>query len=420
MPGTRVGVLMELMSWAVDPRSPPIYWLTGMAGAGKSAIARSFAALLDRNMLLGASFFCSRASESRSQVAGILPSIAFQLAWNYPPYAQRTIDAITNAPGSNFNSRPPAVQFKSLTIQPSQALVSDHSPVVVIDALDECSAVDAVRELLDALIKSSRSMEAFRMKFFITSRPETHIAKAFDPDIVAGRLHLRDVEPDIVGGDIRRYLKRNLGIISQRTASPRWPSETLMNTLVQRTGKLFIFAFTVVQYLSPESLTHDEVQVRLLNILSGSSNLHTQGIDFLYEQIIEAAWKGKEASEISARRHALSTIICLRQPLSLDGIARLLESKGPDLKHLLADFHSILDIPNSDDSPVLIYHASFPDYMTNPMHSLQNSVDTSLHHGDLALRCIKCMNLLLHQDMCNMNRADSIPKDVDRSILAHL
>jgi hypothetical protein len=69
MPGTRVGVLAELMAWASDPRALPIYLLTGMAGTGKSATARSFARLLEDEMSLGASFFCSPASEARSNVA---------------------------------------------------------------------------------------------------------------------------------------------------------------------------------------------------------------------------------------------------------------------------------------------------------------------------------------------------------------
>ncbi|KAJ7813546.1 hypothetical protein B0H13DRAFT_1925368 [Mycena leptocephala] len=79
MPGTRVGVLTELMAWASDPESPPIYLLTGMAGAGKTAIARSFARLIDAEMFLGASFFCSRATEGSSDAGRIIhrsPSIS--------------------------------------------------------------------------------------------------------------------------------------------------------------------------------------------------------------------------------------------------------------------------------------------------------------------------------------------------------
>ncbi|TFY76513.1 hypothetical protein EWM64_g7500 [Hericium alpestre] len=65
MADTRVSVLGNLMSWAVDsgPGASHVYWLTGLAGTGKSAIAYSFCRLLNDAGLLGGSFFCSRQAE---------------------------------------------------------------------------------------------------------------------------------------------------------------------------------------------------------------------------------------------------------------------------------------------------------------------------------------------------------------------
>ncbi|KAJ6597977.1 hypothetical protein B0H10DRAFT_1826624, partial [Mycena sp. CBHHK59/15] len=136
MPGTRVGILTELMAWATDPESPPIYLLTGMAGAGKSAIARSFARLLDREMLLGASFFCSRKSEDRSNVGRVIPSLAFQLACHAQPLARAMVDGMKRHPGVMFTLRPVDFQFAALLLHPSQAMPDQVR--LVIDALDEC------------------------------------------------------------------------------------------------------------------------------------------------------------------------------------------------------------------------------------------------------------------------------------------
>ncbi|KAJ6597864.1 hypothetical protein B0H10DRAFT_742734 [Mycena sp. CBHHK59/15] len=424
MPGTRVGVLAELMAWATDPDSPPIYLLTGMAGAGKSAIARSFARLLHGQMFLGASFFCSRASETRSNVAGIIPSIAFHLALHSPPYAQALIDAIKKAPGVSFNLRTPDFQFGTLIMDPSPSLSQESQiPVIIIDALDECSSFNAVRDLLRVLIRSSKGV---RVKFFITSRPEPHIETAFNPEVVARRLRLRDVEHDIVAADIEKYLRKNLTDVARRINSPGWPSDTEMKNLIHRTGQLFIFAFTAVQYLSAEYLSHNEIQKRLHNILSTSSatKIQTAQIDTLYGQIVDAAWNGKEPGEITDRRNALSTIICLREPLSLSAISRVREEDPENLKLVLADFHSVIDIPSSLESPVIIFHASFPDYMTDRHRSGHNRLDTQAHHVVLALRCIKCMNLMLHQNLCGIKRADSntfiAENVVSRSIPAYL
>ncbi|KAJ7895331.1 hypothetical protein B0H13DRAFT_2338929 [Mycena leptocephala] len=365
MPGTRVGVLTELMAWASDPESPPIYLLTGMAGAGKTAIARSFARLIDAEMFLGASFFCSRATEGSSDAGRIIPSLAFHLAWHSGPYAQALISAIKMNPGTTFHLRPADFQFATLLLRPSQAITQQvQVPIIVIDALDECSSIDAVRAVLTTLIQS----KGVRLKFFITSRPEPHIEKEFHAEVVARRLRLRDIEHDIT------------------IQAAGWPSDSDLQELVLRTGDLFIFASTAIQYLSAKSLSRDEVQRRLHNIIYGTAptKIQTAGIDTLYGQIVDNAWAGTEPDEKTTRQKALTTLLCLREPLSLTAIAGLLEETPDDLKTSLADFHSVLSIPASFQDPVTILHASFPDYMTNSQRAGPNMLDVPVHHAVLS------------------------------------
>ncbi|KAJ7134073.1 quinon protein alcohol dehydrogenase-like superfamily [Mycena crocata] len=423
MPGTRSGVLAELMSWATDPHGAAIYWLTGFAGSGKSAIARSFARLLDGQALLGASFFCSRGSETRSSVAGIIPSIAFQLAWHSPTYAQAVINTIKKTPAVNFHFKTPLFQLNTLILQPSQTLSAERQvAIVVIDALDECSGLSTVQDFLGVLVESLPSSDKTRFKFFITSRPEPHIETVFRPEVLARRLRLHDVNRDIVLGDVTKYLGKNLGAVARRIHFHEWPSETDMKKLVQRTGELFIFAFTAVQYLSGGRLSKQEVQKRLHNILNASapSKIQTAHIDTLYGQILDAAWHGKEVDERKARQDILSTIICLREPLSLSVLSGLLEESMENVKLLLADFHSVIDIPTSFDAPLRIFHESFPDYLTNSTRSELHWLETQPHHAVMALRCLKILNLMLRENACGIHRTDSvasIEKDViDQSI----
>ena len=79
--GTRVGVLADLREWSGDAHAPSVFWLNGMAGTGKSAIARSFCFDLRRESLLGGSFFCShRGSTDQSDVRRIIPTLAISMA----------------------------------------------------------------------------------------------------------------------------------------------------------------------------------------------------------------------------------------------------------------------------------------------------------------------------------------------------
>jgi len=47
MVGTRVQVLRDIQDWICDMKAPRIFWLTGMAGTGKSAIAWTICRLVN-------------------------------------------------------------------------------------------------------------------------------------------------------------------------------------------------------------------------------------------------------------------------------------------------------------------------------------------------------------------------------------
>ena len=83
MKGTRREVLLQLENWSKDEQDKQVFWLNGLAGTGKSTIAQTFAEMCFADGKLGASFFCSRDFEDRSNLWSILPTLAFQLAYRY-------------------------------------------------------------------------------------------------------------------------------------------------------------------------------------------------------------------------------------------------------------------------------------------------------------------------------------------------
>ncbi|KAF9645043.1 hypothetical protein BDM02DRAFT_3078734, partial [Thelephora ganbajun] len=78
--GTRETVLGKIESWVRDFEKPPVFWLNGFAGTGKSTIAKTVSEQVFADGKLGASFFCSRDFEDRSNLHLIFPTLAFQLA----------------------------------------------------------------------------------------------------------------------------------------------------------------------------------------------------------------------------------------------------------------------------------------------------------------------------------------------------
>ena len=96
--GTRWTVLTEIECWAKDPDAPPVFWLNGLAGTGKSAIAQTIAERLFAQGLLGASFFCSRGVEDRSNLKLVFPTLAFQLAQKYASFRSSLIPLLRSNP----------------------------------------------------------------------------------------------------------------------------------------------------------------------------------------------------------------------------------------------------------------------------------------------------------------------------------
>jgi hypothetical protein len=178
MKGTRVSLLNDLQQWSMDVTAPPIFWLDGMAGTGKSAIALSFCRFLHENQRLGGSFFCSRGHESRANVRRILPTLAWFLARQDSQYQETLLAILRDAPDLADYTIKRQVEF--LLEKPLlRVSVNRQRPplVLAIDALDECTSAEDVEQLLNKLLSISKDLP---LKIFLTSRPERHIESSDD------------------------------------------------------------------------------------------------------------------------------------------------------------------------------------------------------------------------------------------------
>ena len=193
--GTRSTILEEINLWAGDPGHPYVYWLNGLAGTGKTAIAQTVVERMFADGRLGASFFCSKESEDRRNPKHILPTLAFQLARKHARFRQRFLC-----------SRPSSGDLREALEQLVEPTTSGVPTLIVIDALDECEDEKTVLAILSALKKFVSKSP--KVKFLITSRPETHIRRAFRgfPSSVTRSLH--EVDPGEVNDDTQWKIGR--------------------------------------------------------------------------------------------------------------------------------------------------------------------------------------------------------------------
>ncbi|KAF5382376.1 hypothetical protein D9757_009802 [Collybiopsis confluens] len=138
-PETRVEILSQLQDWISDPSSdsPSIFWIRGMAGMGKSTIAKTICHNYSSNRVgdcqLGASFFCSRQSAELRSQQNVIPTIVYQLGKRSDTFW----DALAGVDEDAMND--PKNHVSSMLFEPWRKRTPGESSrwLIVIDALDE-------------------------------------------------------------------------------------------------------------------------------------------------------------------------------------------------------------------------------------------------------------------------------------------
>ena len=211
--GTRRAILDEIEHWSRDFDKPPIYWLNGLAGTGKSTVAQTIAERLFTDDHLGASFFCSRDFEDRNNLHFIFPTLAVQLARRYTEFRSIFVPLARSDPGIAYESL--YNQMDKLIVRP--LVESDISTVIIIDALDECKDEESASAILSVLGQFVSQIP--KTKIFVTGRPEPRIREGFRLPLLAQATDvfvLHDVESNRVNSDIRLFFKHRLSELASR------------------------------------------------------------------------------------------------------------------------------------------------------------------------------------------------------------
>ncbi|CAE6493637.1 unnamed protein product [Rhizoctonia solani] len=399
---TRIELLAQLHGWINNPSLGSVYWMSGMAGTGKTTIAYSLCEELDFVSRLGASFFCSRTLPACRDVNLIIPTIAYQLARSSYPFRCALSDVLEKSPDAH--TRLLCLQFDALIGQPLLQ-VADALPqnlVVIIDALDECENKKSTGQILDVLLTRALGLP---VKFIVSSRPEPEIREEMTKhsEKTKSRVVLHELDRDGVQADIERYLRAALARVQ--------PNEDEIAALVQRTGVLFIYAATVVRYIGHNNFRN--YRARLDNVLKSSGEKQNEEIDKLYSAILEAALEDPhlESTEINDIRMVLYTVICAQEPLTIDSILQFLRmDDAARVRTALEPLSSVLHVSGPSEL-VTTLHASFPDYMLDSSRSRQYNCNPLVHNQTLALRCFDYFRDMRPQfNICNLG-SSFVPDD---------
>ena len=408
MKGTRRGVLSQLEAWLKDEQDKQVFWLNGLAGTGKSTIAQTFAEMSFADGKLGASFFCSRDFEDRSNLRSILPTLAFQLAHQYQDFRQELLPVLMANPDVGRESL--CSQMEKLIVGPFQAMQTPT--LIIIDALDECHDQEPASALLSIL---SRYVDRIPLaKFFITGRPEPRIRSGFRLESLRPHtevLRLHEVKPDLVNSDIRHFLKTQLASIIKNRSNcdfaEDWPSLEDVEILCSKAAGFFIFASTVIKFVASQHHSPDERLALIISLPQDTSCEGGLGVDLLYTQVLEEAFHTIDPEFYLHFKSVVGAVLLIFNPLSINTLSHLLGNCGTPSRmyNALRALHSLLLIPDSMQDPVRIFHKSFPDFLMDPKRCKVERffINPSVHHQEILLSCLKLMGERLKKNICNLD-----------------
>ncbi|KAB5591833.1 Vegetative incompatibility protein HET-E-1 [Ceratobasidium theobromae] len=400
---TRIAVLLQFNDWSCDPNAPNVYWMSGMAGTGKTTLAYTFCETLKKQKQLGASFFCTRTTAECRDVGRIIPTIAYQLARYSLPFQSALCRILGNDP--DISTRTISTQFERLLRDPILEVkrAIPENLIVVVDALDECSNTNDVGSFLEILFRYSTDLP---LKLFVTSRPEPGVWQKMQSQSIRTRsvFVLHEIEQSLVQADIELYLTEELESIS--------PPKAQVQKLAELSGSLFIYAATAVRYIK-EGRGFGRLST-ILEANSKSSKKHAE-IDKLYTAILTTALEDEklEDGEKNLIRLALWTTICAREPVSVETLAALGGVGDSNLAMAaLEPLRSVLYV-SENGSMVTTLHASFPDFMFDHTRSSIFFCDEAEHNQFLARRCFALMKDQLRFNICDLKSSFVRDRDIE-------
>ena len=401
--GTRKDVFSQIDRWLADKKDRRIFWLNGLAGTGKSTIAQTFAETSFADGKLGASFFCSRDSEDRSSLQTIFPTLAFQLAHQYPRFREKLVPVLTAIPDVGRGSL--CSQMQKLVVGPLKA--ARIQTLIIIDAIDECKDEEPASAILSILSRYVHEIPG--VKFFVTGRPEPRIRSGFRLEplrAITEVLKLYDIERSSVDGDIKLFLRTRLSAITKTRSdcdfTEEWPSSADVEILSKKAAGLFIYASVLVKFIESES----RIPAAKLSLIT---SLPQSTTDALYTQILEQAFSGVHIEEKEFYRRLSSAIgatLLTFNPLPMKALSSLV--KAPDFSTTLRPLHPLLVLKTEAD-PVRFFHKSFPDFLKDPGRCKDERffINPSVHHQELLLSCLGLMKERLRKNICDLD--DHVP-----------
>jgi len=411
LPGTREGILSEIKDW-IDKTGEDVeqvFWLSGTAGKGKSAIAHTIANWFDERSGPGACFCFNRTREAERRHERIFTTMARDLA-DREPIMRRTLARAVLDDDELRHTKDVTRQWEKLILGPVHASQAIDAPVLmVIDALDEsgdvCSREQILRMLAGNLnpFSSERTKLPTNLRILVTSRPLDDIRNVLDAASHVRHVSIDDtshVSTESAEHDIQLYICTKLE--GSRSAF----NDGHFKELAQKSDGLFEWARLACEHIRGQNRVGVSPMKRFKDLVAGASERGTLLLDKMYRDIL-AEIMPKDDEAIAAFRSVMGQIIASFEPLSISALnaMRLHFPSGYGIyrvEEVIGPMGSLVAGTADSQTPVRPLHASFYDFLTDESRSNKFYVDTSLVKGGLAFASMGVMEHGLCFNICSL------------------
>ncbi|KAF9476642.1 hypothetical protein BDN70DRAFT_923173 [Pholiota conissans] len=380
-PGTREDILRMAETWvdkSLSESESMLFWLSGPAGVGKTAIAQS---------RLGGDFFFSRSVAGHGNFHTLFPTLAYQLGIIYPEFGFE-LDAVMKEDASVLTKNL-EVQLRQLLVNPlNRAENKPDTPfVLVIDGLDEAGGEDDQISFLH-LLAWHFLPHRLPLKIIVTSRPEPWIKSSFATNPL--RLHTHNHflrRTSQTDDDIRTLLISKFAEIQgthdlMKNRAESWPPCEIIDDIVDKASGQFIYASTVLRFIADPNGNPAQRLLWIVNAWSRSPSRNVKpdyspysALDNLYQHILSTssnientlALLGASIAHGIDRNRYLP--IWLKSPPSpsialLEKLLMLREGDGFLAVRMIQSLVEILP-----DGSIQFYHKSFQDFILDSNRS---------------------------------------------------
>ncbi|KAF5309487.1 hypothetical protein D9619_012437 [Psilocybe cf. subviscida] len=394
-PGTRKEVIGRIEKWrdTQDRRTPPIFWLSGPAGAGKTAIVQTIAERCNVQRIPQANFFFFRTDTSRNNLSPLVATLVHQLILVYPSLRDDVATVLSTNPlilDSVLED-----QVWELIVRPLQAIQqsspSHVPPLLMIDGLDECKDKRSQQQILHAFDKVLAGHPC-PCRLLVASRDESQIQAGFN-GISSPFLSLYLDDKYRPERDIRTFVNDKFKRVRRThplayTLDPAWPSAEDVEDIVKKSSGQFIYAATVMRFIMDSSASPMLSLARVRGAAQTSVNLKSpfSHLDTIYTYILSQVDNQEVLKDILRAQLLIlghsepsgsSVGVSYNQPM----LADILQAYNPEytkgiVQSCLADLTPIAQYTRH--RKLLFHHASFPDYLRDKSRSRGYFVDIDL------------------------------------------